>query len=88
MRWRRRTFGRLVLPLTLPPLEFWADRFEDVDARGATLGPDPVPTAGDIERTGTFGGGPGSAPGERRCKERCDGPGGCIILATRLWCRS
>ncbi len=30
----------------------------------------PTPTAGDMERGGTFGGGPGSAPGERRCEDR------------------
>jgi len=32
----------------------------------------PTPTAGDMERAGMFGGGPGSAPGERRCIERED----------------
>lgn len=32
--------------------------------------PVPMPTAGDIERTGMLGGGPGSAPGDRRCIER------------------
>lgn len=31
-----------------------------------------------MERKGTFGGGPGSAPGERR-KDRCEGPGACIV---------
>jgi len=32
----------------------------------------PTPTAGEIERGGTFGGGPGSAPGDRRCELRVE----------------
>jgi hypothetical protein len=36
---------------------------------------------GDIERTGTLGGGPGSDPGERRWeKPRWAGPWDCIIV--------
>ena len=50
-----------------PPPELPVDRFDAVDARGAT-GP-AIPTAGDMD----LGGGPGSAPGpgERLCMERC-----------------
>lgn len=43
---------------------------EDVEDRGATGRFVPTPTAGDMDRGGTFGGGPGSAPGERRCEAR------------------
>lgn len=31
-----------------------------------------------MDRKGTLGGGPGSAPGERR-KDRCEGPGACMV---------
>lgn len=37
-----------------------------------------MPGAGEIDRSGMFGGGPGSAPGERRCIGR-GGPGACIV---------
>jgi len=57
--------------LRIPPFG-GADRFEALEALGC------IPMAGDIERAGTFGGGPGSAPGERRCM-RCEEPGACII---------
>lgn len=65
------TFPRFVLPPLVGGLE------DDVDGRGAP----PllvVPTAGDIARAGTLGGGPGSAPGERRCMER-ECTGACIV---------
>lgn len=39
--------------------------------------------AGDIDRTGMLGGGPGSAPGDRRCIGR-GGPGACIATGSRL----
>ena len=46
---------------------------EAVEERGATGRLVPTPTAGEMERGGTFGGGPGSpAPGERRCELRVE----------------
>ncbi len=46
---------------------------EAVEERGATGRLVPTPTAGEMERDGTFGGGPGSpAPGERRCELRVE----------------
>jgi hypothetical protein len=72
------TLGRFVEPV-------WPDR-----AIGGTAGPDPGvadaergwrPTPGEIDRTGTFGGGPGSEPGERRCTRR-PGPAACM---TQEW---
>jgi len=62
------TLGRLLLP---PPLDLLA--VDAPDARGW------MPTPGDIDRTGTFGGGPGSTPGERLCIGR-EGPGACILV--------
>lgn len=69
------TLFRRELPplLTLPA---WLDR-PSAEDRGATPmvlvpTPIPMPTAGDIERAGMLGGGPGSAPGERRCIERVE----------------
>ena len=59
---RERTFGRLVLPLVRSVL--CADLVEAVEERGATW--PAMPTAGEMERTGILGGGPGSAPGDRR----------------------
>lgn len=41
------------------------------------------PTAGEIDRAGTLGGGPGSAPGDRR-NDLCEGPGACIMGKTVL----
>ena len=41
----------------------WPERLEAVDDRGCTP---PLPVPGELGRT--LGGGPGSAPGERRCK--------------------
>ena len=68
------TLGRFELLLFLSLL--WFDLLEAVEARGWTL---PArPTAGDMDRKGTLGGGPGSAPGERR-KERCEEPGACMV---------
>lgn len=55
-------FGRLVLPLVRSVL--CADLVEAVEERGATW--PAMPTAGEMERTGILGGGPGSAPGDRR----------------------
>lgn len=69
------TFARRVLPpwaADLPP--------ETVEEeRGATPLPVPTPTAGDIDRMGIFGGGPGSEPGERRCIGRDGPPMDCIV---------
>lgn len=65
----RLTLARLVLP---PGPE----RVEPLEGLGWT------PMAGDIARTGTVGGGPGSTPGDRRCIERCDADG-CIIVDFR-----
>jgi hypothetical protein len=67
----------------LPPLPIWLDR-PAAEERGPTPivlvpTPIPMPTAGEMERAGMLGGGPGSAPGERRCIER-EGPGAFIIL--------
>jgi len=73
----------------LPPPPAWIDR-PAAEERGATPTvlvptpipipmPIPIPTAGEMERAGMLGGGPGSAPGERRCIER-EGPGAFIIL--------
>lgn len=45
---------------------------DDVDARGATGRLVPTPTAGEIDRCWRFGGGPNSAPGERRCELRIE----------------
>lgn len=73
------TLGLFVLLLLLLSA-LWLlrlDRAEAVEVRGCT--PPGRPTAGEMDRTGTFGGGPGSAPGERR-KERCEGPGACIVV--------
>jgi hypothetical protein len=56
----------LLLPLALVGC---IDR-EDPEERGATGRLVPTPTAGEMERGGTFGGGPGSAPGDRRCELR------------------
>lgn len=53
------TFERLD---PLPPSADLAEAFEPRDSR---------PTPGDMALAGTFGGGPGSAPGERRCS-RCE----------------
>lgn len=36
-----------------------------------------------MDRKGTLGGGPGSAPGERR-KDRCEGPGACMVTVSSL----
>lgn len=69
--------GRFELLLFLSLL--WFDLLEAVEARGWTL---PArPTAGDMDRKGTLGGGPGSAPGERR-KDRCEGPGACMVTVS------
>lgn len=46
-----------------------------MDERGCTLPARPI--AGEMDRAGTFGGGPGSAPGERR--KDLEGPGACIV---------
>jgi hypothetical protein len=62
------TLARLV-PSFLLPLPLALDR-EGAEERGATGRLVPTPTAGDMERGGTFGGGPGSAPGDRRCELR------------------
>jgi hypothetical protein len=80
----RLTFARRVPPPPpAPPLVFPCnDRLDAVDERGATPPPVPTPTAGDIVRAGMFGGGPGSAPGERRCMER-GGPLSVFIVLQR-----
>jgi hypothetical protein len=62
------TFDRLLLPPAVG-----IDRLDAVDERGWS------PTPGDMDRIGTFGGGLSSAPGERRCRERCEGPAACIM---------
>src|SRR3954464_4428466 len=67
----------------LPPPPGGPDR-PDAEDRGATPTvlvptPIPMPTAGEMERAGMLGGGPGSAPGERRCIERME-PGPLSIL--------
>jgi hypothetical protein len=62
------TFVLLVLP---PPLDLLA--VDAPEGRGW------IPTPGDIDRTGTFGGGPGSAPGDRLGMGR-EGPGACILI--------
>lgn len=54
-----------------PPPADWMDRPAAED-RGATPLFVPTPMAGEMERAGMLGGGPGSAPGERRCMERVD----------------
>lgn len=60
-------FRREVLPVLA-----WLDR-PPADERGPIpMALVPTPTAGDMERAGMLGGGPGSAPGERRCIERED----------------
>ena len=51
------TLGRFEFPDVLPD---GADLVDTTEERGCK------PTPGDIDRTGTLGGGPGSAPGERR----------------------
>ena len=66
------TLARLVPSFLLPlPLALVGciDREEPME-RGATGRLVPTPTAGDMERGGTAGGGPGSPPGDRRCELR------------------
>lgn len=59
----------------------WFDLAEAVEDLGCTL---PArPTAGEMDRAGTFGGRPDSAPGDRRI-DRCEGPGACIVGDTVL----
>lgn len=69
----RLTFVRRVpsLLLRLPPTGC-IGCLDDVEGRGATGRLVPTPTAGDMDRAGTFGGGPGSMPGERRCELRVE----------------
>ena len=70
-----------LLPPPLPP--WYLLVMDAVDGRGATeLAFVPTPTAGDIDLTGTLGGGPGSAPGERRCIDRGNAEA-CIIIVGR-----
>lgn len=78
---KRLTFARRAPPLPPPgpPVFPCKDLLDAVDERGATPPPVPTPTAGDIDRAGIVGGGPGSAPGDRRCKER-DGPPSVFIV--------
>lgn len=54
-----------------PPPVDWMDR-PAAEERGATPLFVPTPMAGEMERAGMLGGGPGSAPGERRCMERVE----------------
>ena len=66
------TLARLVPSalLLLPVAPVGCIDREDPEERGATGRLVPTPTAGEMERGGTFGGGPGSAPGDRRCELR------------------
>jgi hypothetical protein len=83
--------GLLPLPLPLPlPLALVGciDR-EEAEERGATGRLVPTPTAGDMDRGGTFGGGPVSAPGDRRCEVRVEfisgfARAGCLAVALPL----
>ena len=70
-------------PPLAPPVAFCSDLLDAVDERGATPPPVPTPTAGDIDRAGIDGGGPGSGPGERRCIGR-DGPPRLFIVSAAL----
>lgn len=64
------TLARLVpsLLLLLPPVPVGCTDREDPEVRGALERLIPLPTAGDMERGGTFGGATGSMPGDRRCE--------------------
>lgn len=79
-RWKKAQRQR-----TLPRLELLGGtvRFEADDVRGAApIAAADGPTAGDMERMGTLGGGPGSAPGERRCTR--GGPWACMAISGSL----
>ena len=60
----------LLLLLLPPPLAPAGGICREVEERGATGRLVPTPMPGEMERAGTLGGGPGSAPGERRCELR------------------
>lgn len=66
-----------------PPPVDWMDRPAAED-RGATPLFVPTPMAGEMERAGMLGGGPGSAPGERCCMERVE-PGPLFMTALGLY---
>jgi hypothetical protein len=77
--WMDESPGLTLALRVLPPR---ADLPDAVDERGVTPLPVPTPTAGDIDLTGIFGGGPGSAPGDRLCIER-EGPPGAFIMTVQ-----